>query len=299
MARRQPPLKSTPLAVVGTGAPAGEPLDHPARWARPHVRTVAITSGKGGVGKSHLAANVAVALGQRGARVLLVDAELQHASLDLLLGLHPRWDLQDWMSGERTLEQIVIGGPGGVQLVPAGPGSPELAELDDYRRECLLRGLGQLETDVDLILIDVPSGLSVTGTAIARAADDVIVLTTPEMPAFADAYALIKVLHGRGLERAPHLVVSMAGTAEESDETAHRIRLVAKRFLQLDLAVLGSVPFDPAIARAARLQEPAVLAFPNAPATLAYQAIAARLWDGDAIDPESTTAPSVTHRLEA
>jgi flagellar biosynthesis protein FlhG len=260
---------------------------------------VAITGGKGGVGKSHFAANVAVALGARGARVLLVDAELQQASLDLLLGVHPRWDLQHWLSGERTLDQIVIDGPRGVQLVPAGAGSPELAELDDYRRECLLRGLGQLENDVDLILIDVPAGLSVTGTAIARAADDVIVLTTPEMPAFADAYALIKVLHQRGLTRAPHLVVSMAGSAEEAEETAHRIRLVTRRFLRIDLDALGSVPFDPAISRAARLQEPAVLAFPNAPATLAYQAIAERLWDGHVIDPESTTAPTVPQRLEA
>jgi flagellar biosynthesis protein FlhG len=299
VARRQQPLKPGPFAVIGTGLPAGEPVDHPARWTRPHVRTVAITSGKGGVGKSHLAANVAVALGALGARVLLVDAELQQASLDLLLGVHPRWDLQHWLSGERTLEQIVLDGPKNVKLVPAGAGSPELAELDDYRRECLLRGLGQLEAGVDLILIDVPPGLSRTGMGIARAADDVIVLTTPEMPAFADAYALIKVLHERGLERAPHLVVSMADTSEESDETAHRIKLVAKRFLQLDLASLGSVPFDPAIARAARLQEPAVLAFPNSPAAAAYEAIARRLWDGRTIDPESTTAPSVKQRLEA
>jgi flagellar biosynthesis protein FlhG len=278
---------------------APELVDHPARWTRPHVRTIAITSGKGGVGKSHLAANLAVALGARGARVLLVDAELQHASLDLLLGMHPRWDLQHWLSGERTIEQIVLDGPPNVRLVPAGAAAPEQTELDDYRRECLLRGLGQLEGDVDLILIDLPAGMSVTGTSIARAADDVLVLTTPEIPAFADAYALIKLLHQRGLARAPHLVMSMAGTVEESDETAHRIQLVAKRFLQLDLGVLGSVPFDPAVARAARLQEPAVLAFPNSPAAAAYRAMAERLWDGRVPDPQSTTVPSVPQRLEA
>jgi flagellar biosynthesis protein FlhG len=299
VARRRRPLNPVPLAVVGAGEPAPMPADHPAHWARPHVRTIAITGGKGGVGKSHFAANLAVALGARGARVLLVDAELQQASLDLLLGVHPRWDLQHWLTGERTLEELVIDGPPGVRLVPAGGGSPEMTELDDYRRECLLRGLGQLETDLDLILLDVPAGLSMTGTAIARAADDVIVLTTPEMPAFADAYALVKVLHARGLAHAPHLVVSMAGSAEEADETAHRIRLVTRRFLRIDLALLGSVPFDPAVARAARLQEPAVLAFPNAPASLAYQAIAERLWDGRPNDPESTTAPTVPQRLEA
>jgi flagellar biosynthesis protein FlhG len=91
----------------------------------------------------------------------------------------------------------------------------------------------------------------------------------------------------------------MAGSAEEADETAHRIRLVTRRFLRLDLTLLGSIPFDPAVARAARLQEPVVLAFPNAPASLAYQAIAERLWDGRPNDPESTTAPTVPQRLEA
>jgi flagellar biosynthesis protein FlhG len=272
--------------------------DHPARWSRPHVRTVAIASGKGGVGKSNLAANLAVSLGQRGARVLLVDADLAQANLDLLLGLHPRFDLQHVLAGTKTLDEIVIEGPYGVKLVPAASGAPELAELDDYRRECLLRGLGQLDDEADLILLDTASGTSPQVIAFCLAADDVLVLTTPEMPAFSDAYALIKLLHQRGLSGALRLVVNMARDPEEAEETAHRIRLVARRFLNLLPDPWGFVPFDAAVARAVRLQEPVVTAFPSSPAAAAYRAVAAQLWD---VPPPDDAVPGdgAEEKLEA
>lgn len=271
--------------------------DHPARWPRTHVRTIVVASGKGGVGKSNLAANLAVSLAERGARVLLVDADLAQANLDLLLGVHPRYDLQHVLSGERAPEEIVVIGPSGVRLVPAASGAPELAELDDYRRECLLRGLSQLEGDADLVIIDTASGVSRQVTSFCAAADDVVVVTTPEMPAFSDAYALIKLLHQQGVERAPHLVVSMATTDEEAEETAHRIRLVARRFLQFEVDSWGTIPFDPSIGRAVRRQEPVLTAFPQSPASLAYRAIADRLWEN--LNPDPNPFEARTERLEA
>ena len=276
-----------------------EETEHPARWSRARVRTLAVASGKGGVGKSHLAANLAVALGQRGARVLLLDADLAQANLDLLLGVHPRFDLQHVLSGEKTLEEIVVDGPPGVKLIPACSGVPGLAELDDYRRECLLRALGNLDVEADLILMDVASGVSHQVTSFCRAADDVVVVTTPEIPAFSDAYAFIKLLQRHGLRRSPHLVVSMADTPEEAEETAHRIRLVARRFLRLDLDSWGCVPFDSTIARAVRLQEPVVLAFPNSPAAVAYQSLAERVWSGPAPAPLVSDTPLASEPLEA
>jgi flagellar biosynthesis protein FlhG len=296
MARRSAGAKPLKLVPGAGPSPAAE-SDHPARWARPHVRTIAITSGKGGVGKSHFAVNLAVALGTLGARVLLVDADLGEPSLDLLLGVHPRHDLQHWLCGEKNLEDLVVDGPAGVRLVPGGTGAPELAELDDYRRECLLRGLGQLEADVDLILLDTASGVTRQSVAFALAADETVVLTTPEMPAFADAYALVKRLAQSGIAQPPHLVVSMAAGPDEAEETAHRIRVVARRFLQMDLSSWGAVPLDAAVPRAARLQEPVVTAFPDAPAAGAYRAMAAELWPPR--DPQSTDRPEVPFRLEA
>jgi flagellar biosynthesis protein FlhG len=165
-----------------------------------------------------------------------------------------------------------------VWLVPAASSAPELAELDDYRRECLLRALGQLEIEADLVILDTASGVTSQVTSFCAAADDVVVVTTPEMPAFSDAYGLIKLLHSRGLKRAPHLLVNTASSAEEAEETAHRIRLVARRFLRVDVDPWGSIPFDPAVLRAVRLQEPVVTAFPNTPAAAAYRSLAARLW---------------------
>ncbi len=299
MKRRAPRAASGSLRVV-PGGTAAEPAaaDHPASWSRPHVRSLAIASGKGGVGKSTLAANLALALGQRGARVLLVDADFSQANLDLLLGVHPRFDLQHVLKGEKTLEEIVVEGPPGVRLVPAASGCPELADLDDFRLESLWRGMSQLENDADVVLVDTASGVRRTVTWLCRAVREVLIVTTPEMPAFSDAYALIKLLHSQGLTRPPQLVVNRADLPEEAEEVAHRLRLVSRRFLSLDLGLWGCVPADPAVARALRLQEPLLSVFPNAPSSAAIRALAERLWD--VVPPDPAVQPlNQPQRLEA
>jgi flagellar biosynthesis protein FlhG len=273
-------------------------VTHPAQWKRPHVPTIAIASGKGGVGKSNLAANLAVALGEAGARVLLVDADLAKANLDMLLGVHPRFDLQHVLNGEKQPEEIVLPAAPNVRLVPAASGAPELADLDDYRRECLLRSLGPLEADSDLVLLDLASGASTNVTGFCLVADEVIVVTTPEMPAFSDAYALIKRLQQQGRTRPPQLVVNFDGVPDEAQETAHRLRVVARRFLQLDVPFLGSIPFDAAVAKAVRRQEPVVTAFPHSPAAAAYRALARSLWAPP--EPESSSRnQQASPRLQA
>ena len=270
--------------------------DHPARWSRPHVRTIAIASGRRGAGKSHLAANLAVALGERGARVLLVDADFGAASLDLLLGLHPAFDLQHVVSGEKAIEEVVVPGPRGVTLVPASPGAPDRPVLDDYRREVLLRSIGLLEGDADLILIDTAGADSPEATAFCRPADDVLVVCTTELPDFSDAYGLVKRLHEEHVPSPPHLVVNQAGSGEEAEETAQRIRAFARRFLGAEPDYWGAVPFDPAVPRAGHLQEPVVTAFPQSPAAVAYRALAARLWSDPS--PGEWALPD-SERLEA
>jgi flagellar biosynthesis protein FlhG len=297
MTRQRKPEAPGLNVVRSAGIAPGVDADHPAHWSRPRARTVVVTSGKGGVGKSNLAANLAVELGARGARVLLLDADFSQANLDLLLGLHPRYDLQHVVSGERTMEEIVVQGPRGVTLVPAASGVPELADLDDFRREALLRGLGHLDKDVDLVLIDTASGVSRQVTSFCLAADEVIVVTTPEMPAFSDAYGLIKVLNGQGIARAPRLVISMGVSPEEAEETAHRIRLVARRFLNIDMPFMGAVPFDPAVASAVRRQEPVLTAYPQSPAAQAYRALAQKLWQP--VPPDGAVVQPTQHRLQA
>jgi len=289
------------LRVVPAATAPGELVDHPARWSRPHVRTLVVASGKGGVGKSNCAANVAVALGELGARVLLVDADFAQANLDLMLGVHPRFDVQHLLAGEKSPEEIVVDGPRNVRLVPAASAAPELAELDDVSREIVVRAISQLESGMDLVVIDASSGVGSNVVSLCLAADDVLIVTTPEMTAFSDAYSLVKLLQQKGMQRPPHLLINMAGTADEAEETAHRIRLVARRFLRLEVDSWGHVPFDPSVGRAMRRQEPVVTAFPQSPASVAYRAIAARLWDRTQPDPalDVDTSASAPDCLEA
>ena len=294
-----------PAVRLVSGSPAATPAattgEHPAQWSRPRAHTIVVASGKGGVGKSNLAANLAIALGERGARVLLLDGDLAQANLDLLLGLHPRFDLQHVLDGQKTLDEIVVNGPANVRLVPAASGVPELADLDDYRRELLVRSLGTLDTPADVILIDTASGVSRQTTEFCRIANDVLIVTTPEMPAFSDAYALIKLLQKQGgLARAPRLVVNMATGVEDGEDTAHRLCLVARRFLQLELECVAVVPFDAHVPRAVRLQEPVLTAFPKSPAAAAYRALAAQLWKSAPTGPlTEEAAPEPQLRLEA
>jgi flagellar biosynthesis protein FlhG len=296
-------VKRAPLTVV-RGREAGGTLGagHAAEWSRPRTRTLVVTSGKGGVGKSNLAANLALAMAERGARVLLVDGDLAQANLDLLLGVHPRWDVSHFLAGERTFDETLVAAGVGVRLAPAASGAPDLADLDDLRRETWWRAIGAVEPAPDLVLVDTAAGASRQTTELCRAAHETVVLTTPEMPAFSDAYALVKLLHQQGLMRAPRLVVSMATSAEEGDETAHHLALVARRFLRVELDLLGQVPFDAAVPRAVRLQEPVLRAFPESAAARAYRAMAASLWKGPVAgpQPEAEVDPlDQPHRLEA
>ena len=301
MSSRRLPRPAVRLVPASTTAAPAISTEHPAQWSRPLARTIVVASGKGGVGKSNLAANLAIALGERGARVLLVDGDLAQANLDLLLGLHPRFDLQHVLDGLKTLDEIVVNGPANVRLVPAASGAPGLADLDDFRRELLVRSLSTLDMAVDVILIDTASGVSRQTTEFCRIASEVLIVTTPEMPAFSDAYALVKLLQKQGgLARAPRLVVNMATGTEDGEDTAHRLALVARRFLGMELECLAVVPMDAHVPRAVRMQEPVLTAFPKSPAAVAYRALAARLWKSAPTDPLiEEVVPEPQQRLEA
>src|SRR4051812_4888963 len=203
--------------------------------SRPRRRVLAVTSGKGGVGKTNIVTNLAIALARQGARVLVLDGDLGLANVDLLLGIAPQYDLQDLILGDRAIEDIVLEGPDGIRVIPASSGVEELANLDEYRTECLLRSLATLEEDVDLILIDAPSGIGTHAVTLSQAADEILVVTTPEPTSFSDAYAMIKVLSQRPLKGTPSLLVNQANSENEALEVAKRVQSVAKRFLNLDV----------------------------------------------------------------
>jgi flagellar biosynthesis protein FlhG len=245
--------------------------------ARPQVRSLAVTSGKGGVGKTSVATNLAIAFARRGRKVLLVDGDLSLANVDLLLGVVPQKNLGDVVLHGTPIEEVVLETREGVRLLPAGSGMEELADLDDFRRERLLRELSRLESSVDLILLDTGSGIGRQTIHLARAADQVLVVTTPEPTAFSDAYATLKVLSRGRLRSRPGIVVNMAASPEEARETERRIRVVAERFLRLQPEYLGYVLLDAAVGRAVRMQEPLLKAYPRCPASACLENLAQRL----------------------
>jgi len=267
-----------PARPARASARRGAAREHFVELARPTVRTIAVTSGKGGVGKSTVAANLAVALGSLGARVILFDGDLAQANLDLLLGLSPRWDLGHVLRGEKTLDQIVVEGPHGVQLVPAASGDRDLADLDDFRREGLYRELSRLSADADLVIVDTASGASHLTSSFARAASELVVVTTPEPTSYSDAYGLLKVLVAQGLTGTPNVLVNRAPSVEEAEEVAHDLASLTRRFLDRNINSLGAVPDDPAVGQAVRRRRPVVEAAPNSPAALAFRTLAGRLW---------------------
>lgn len=288
------------LVPGGNPSPVEFGAGHPSQLSRTRVRTLVVTSGRDGVGKSNLAANLAVAFCQRGARVVLVDADLARANLDLLLGVHPRWDLSHVLAGEKSVDEVVVTGPAGVTLVPAAAGQPDLTELDDYRRELLLRSLSVVDENADLIVVDTASGMNRHTLELCRAAHDLIVVATPEMTSFSEAYGLVKTLQREGaLMRSPRLVVNMATSADEAGEATQRMQLFARHFLRLEVEAVGTIPFDPAVPRAVRAQEPVLTAWPDSPAAVAYRALAARLWKPVPSGPGADLASEPSHRLEA
>jgi len=245
--------------------------------ARPRRRLIAVTSGKGGVGKTNIVTNLAIALARQGIRALVLDGDLGLANVDLLLGIAPQFDLQDVILGDRRIEDIVLEGPDGIRVVPASSGVEELANLDEYRTECLIRSLANLEGEVDLILIDTPSGIGAHTIALTQAADQILVVTTPEPTSFSDAYAMIKVLSQRRLKCTPCLLVNQADSEEQALEVAKRVQTVAKRFLNIEVEYWGHVLNDESVPKSVSRQEPFLSTYPYSPASSCIYQLARRV----------------------
>jgi len=251
------------------------------REMRPHARVVAVTSGKGGVGKTNVAMNLAICLARgHHQRVALVDADLGLANVDLMLDLQPRWNISHVLSGQKTLEETIIVGPEGVEIVPGASGLAYLANLHDSERKLLVESLSALEERADYCVIDTGAGIGETVIAMASSADDCLVVTTPEPPAVADAYATIKILSRQTHRPTIHLVVNMVGSRHEAHRVYERISGVAKRFLHVDVLNGGYIFCDGHVARAVRRRQPFVTEFPNSQATWCLRQVTERLLNG-------------------
>jgi len=243
----------------------------------PGLRAIAVASGKGGVGKSSVVANLAVALARRGQRVIVIDADLGLANLDTLLGVNPQATIRHVLNGERTIRDVLVEGPAGIQIVPAASGFEEMTQLTLEQRLLLLEQVDSLEGAFDVLLLDTGAGISPNVLFFAMAAQETMVVLTPEPTAMTDAYALIKVLSSRYAERSFGVLVNMARSEWEAKKTFTHLTRVAERFLHVSLRYAGHVPYDPEVPEAVRRQQAVCELAPAAPASRAFDGLAERL----------------------
>ncbi len=244
-------------------------------------RTIAFTSGKGGVGKSNLVLNTGLAIARRGRRVAILDGDLGLASINVLMGLSPRFDLRHVLSGERPLRDIVLHGPHGLSVIPAGSGIAELANLDDEAREALLGQLSAVAETVDYLLIDTGAGISDTVLNLVMASDEAIVVTRPEPTALADAYALIKVIVTQEPAYPFHLLINMVRDARQAEQVYASLEQILVRFLGYQPGNAGHVVTDACVGQGVVHQVPFTIMAPHSPAARDVEALATRILGED------------------
>ncbi|MES0874589.1 MinD/ParA family protein [Sinimarinibacterium thermocellulolyticum] len=257
-------------------------LDHQAaglaalRMRRP-VQVIAVTSGKGGVGKTSTSVNLAVSMAMDGRRVMLLDGDLGLANIDVMLGLQPQRNLSHVLDGSCALEDTIITGPAGVMVVPASSGKRNMAELSAAEHAGLVRAFSELRRPLDTLIVDTAAGIADSVITFSQASQEIIVVVTNDPQSLTDAYALIKVLSRDHGVRRFRVLSNMTHTPAEAREIHDNLRRVSERFLDVTLTDIGTIPNDDWLRRAVRRQRAVVDAYPSAPSASAYRALAHRV----------------------
>jgi len=238
------------------------------------VRVIAVTGGKGGVGKTSVSVNLAAGLVASGQRVILLDADLGLANVDVMLGLHSTYNLYHVLKGECSLEDIILQGPGGLQIVPAASGLQHMAGLTAAEHAGLVHAFSELSHQLDVLVVDTAAGIADSVAVFCRAAQEVVVVVCDEPTSIMDAYGLIKLLNrDHGLQRF-HILGNMVSSTQEGMELFQKICRVTDRYLTVALHYLGSVPRDEYVRKAVKKQCAVLEAFPHSPSALAFKNLA-------------------------
>jgi flagellar biosynthesis protein FlhG len=243
------------------------------RATRP-LRVIAVASGKGGVGKTNVAANLAVLAARSGHRVLIIDGDLGLANVEILFGIKPRFHLGHVLDSDIPVSEVMAQGPAGVKVLPAGSGAQQLSRLDNAQRLRLVTALDQLEDQFDVIFLDAGAGIGDNVMFFVGAAQEALLVVSPEPTSLTDAYATIKVLCQDAGVRFFDVVVNQAGNETMAHDIFDKLSAIAGRFLDARIRWLGWLPRDENVHRAVMAQRPLVELFPSSPATRALQAVA-------------------------
>ncbi len=240
-------------------------------WQQKPVKVIAVTSGKGGVGKTNVSVNLSVSLASKGHNVVLMDADLGLANVDVMLGLHAKHNISHVLDGEKSLDDILLTGPAGMRVIPATSGVKRMAELSPAENAGLIRAFGELQHPVDIMIVDVAAGISDSVISFSRAVHEVVVVVCDEPSSITDAYALVKVLsRDYGVERF-HVLTNMVESDAHGRILFKKLSLVAERFLDVTLDYLGPVPFDNALRRAVQRQNAVCELEPSSPSSQAFR----------------------------
>ncbi|WP_046061632.1 MinD/ParA family protein [Methylotuvimicrobium alcaliphilum] len=241
------------------------------------VRVIAVTSGKGGVGKTNLSVNLGLALAEQGKRVALLDADMGLANVDVLLGMYPKFNLSHVLKGEKTLNEIIVTGPSGLQVIPASSGLQHMSDLSTVEQAAVIRAFSDIDQDLDVLIVDTAAGISSSVINFARACQEVIVVVCDEPTSLTDAYAFIKLLNrDYGLSRF-HILTNMVQSAQQGQNLFQKLTKVTDRYLDVTLQFAGAVPYDEYLRKAVQQQSPVVAAYPRSKASLALKNVARQI----------------------
>ena len=262
-------------------------LDQPSSPTGQRCRTIAFTSGKGGVGKSNLVLNTGLLLARYERRVALLDGDLGLANLTVLMGQAPKYDLRDVIAGDKRMREILMEGPNGLRVIPAGSGVAELANLSEAERQELFEQLRDIESSVDFLLIDTGAGISDTVLSLILASDESVVVTQPEPTALAAAYALMKVVIQQFPAYPFHVLINMVRDGKQARQVQRSLAEILTRFLGYTPGDAGFVVMDSWVSQAVVQQVPFTTLAPRAPASRCMEDLVARL-----LGPERTAGAS-------
>ena len=242
-----------------------------------NTRFIAVTSGKGGVGKTTIVANLSVSLSELGKKVMVLDADFGLANLDVLLGLTPRYHLGHVLYGDKDLGEIIVQGPEGIQIIPSSSGLQQMSELTLLQRNRLVDSFRRLDMDIDYFIIDTAAGISRNVVHFLISASEVFVVSAPEPTAIVDAYAIIKVILAEDSEKPIKVIVNSVKTAEDAHDVYCQMNTVVKQFLNREIEYLGYVERDSHVNRAVKSQVLVTHCFPNAPASHCFRNLARQI----------------------